>query len=94
MIDESTLYNERFDRIDLQINKIDKQIDKLIELQTKTLEQEFRLNQINESLDKAWEKINELINAPNKMWKYIITCVISSVVSGLIAYIFVKLGLK
>lgn len=94
MIDEATLYNERFDRIDSQINKIDKQIDKLIELQTKTLEQEFRINQINESLDKVWEKIDELYNAPNKTWKYILTCIISSVVSGLVAYIFVKLGLK
>ena len=94
MIDEATLYNERFDRIDSQINKIDKQIDKLIELQTKTLEQEFRINQINESLDKAWEKIDELYNAPSKTWKYVLTCIISSVVSGLVAYIFVKLGLK
>ena len=94
MINEETLYNERFDRIDSQIRKLDKQIDKLIELQTKTLEQEFRINQISESLKTAWEKINELTNAPNKMWKYILTCVISSVVSGIIAYIFVKLGLK
>ena len=94
MINEETLYNERFDRIDSQIRKLDKQIDKLIELQTKILEQEFRINQISESLKTAWEKINELTNAPNKMWKYILTCVISSVVSGIIAYIFVKLGLK
>lgn len=52
------------------------------------------IENMNSKIDGMNAKLTELYDKPNKNWAQLINVGISAVVSGLIAFVLVKLGLK
>lgn len=80
--------------IDFRLNQIEKKLDQVTDLLLQTQAQELRLSTAEKGisdLNSALKAIEEKKQKNTSMW---LSPLISAIISGIVAYIFVKLGLK
>ena len=80
--------------IDFRLNQIEKKLDQVTDLLLQTQAQELRLSTAEKGitdLNNALKAIEEKKQKNTSMW---FSPLISTIISGIVAYIFVKLGLK
>lgn len=80
--------------IDFRLNQIEKKLDQVTDLLLQTQAQELRLSTAEKGitdLNNALKAIEEKKQKNISMW---LSPLISAIISGIVAYIFVKLGLK
>lgn len=80
--------------IDFRLNQIEKKLDQVTDLLLQTQAQELRLSTAEKGitdLNNALKAIEEKKQKNTSMW---LSPLISAIISGLIAFIFVKVGLK
>ena len=80
-----TIMNE--ETIDYRLTQIEKKLDTVTDLLLQTQAQEIRLS----NAEKAIRELNEKKYKNIQMW---LTPLISTIISGIVAFIFVKIGLK
>ena len=80
-----TIMNE--ETIDYRLTQIEKKLDTVTDLLLQTQEQEIRLS-------NAEKEIRELSEKKEKNIQIWLSPLISAIVSGIVAFIFVKIGLK
>lgn len=80
-----TIMNE--ETIDYRLTQIEKKLDAVTDLLLQTQAQEIRLS----NAEKAIRELNEKKYKNIQMW---LTPLISTIISGIVAFIFVKIGLK
>ena len=73
--------------IDYRLTQIEKKLDTVTDLLLQTQAQEIRLS----NAEKAIRELNEKKDKNVQMW---LTPLISAVISGIVAFVFVKIGLK
>lgn len=73
--------------IDYRLTQIEKKLDTVTDLLLQTQAQEIRLS----NAEKAIRELNEKKDKNVQMW---LTPLISAIISGIVAFIFVKIGLK
>lgn len=87
----SDVTREEFDRLREQVEANTKRLsdgDATLKLIN------FRLDQIDKKLDELGKEMNELKAKPAKRWESVSTTIIQWVVTALLAFIAVKIGLK
>lgn len=72
--------------IEFRLGKIEEKLDTLIDLQMQTQAQEIRLSNVEAEV----KEMKEEASANKRSW---LNPLISAVVSGFVAFVFVKLGL-
>ena len=80
--------------IDFRLNQIEKKLDQVTDLLLQTQAQELRLSTAEKGitdLKSALKAIEDKKQKNTSMW---LSPLISTIISGIVAYIFVKLGLK
>jgi len=80
--------------IDFRLNQIEKKLDQVTDLLLQTQAQELRLSTAEKGitdLNSALKAIEDKKQKNVAMW---LSPLISAFISGIVAYIFVKLGLK
>lgn len=80
-----TIMNE--ETIDYRLTQIEKKLDTVTDLLLQTQAQEIRLS----NAEKAIRELNEKKDKNVQMW---LTPLISAIISGIVAFVFVKIGLK
>lgn len=80
-----TIMNE--ETIDYRLTQIEKKLDTVTDLLLQTQAQEIRLS----NAEKAIRELNEKKYKNIQMW---LTPLISTIISGIVAFVFVKIGLK
>lgn len=80
-----TVMNE--ETIEYRLNSIEKKLDTVTDLLLQTQAQEIRLS----NAEKAIRELNEKKDKNIQMW---LVPLVSAIISGLVAFAFVKLGLK
>ena len=80
-----TVMNE--ETIEYRLNNIEKKLDTVTDLLLQTQAQEIRLS----NAEKAIRELNEKKDKNVQMW---LTPLISAVISGIVAFVFVKIGIK
>ena len=80
-----TIMNE--ETIDYRLTQIEKKLDTVTDLLLQTQEQEIRLSNAEKAIRELTEKKEKNI----QIW---LSPLISAIVSGIVAFIFVKIGLK
>lgn len=80
-----TIMNE--ETIDYRLTQIEKKLDTVTDLLLQTQEQEIRLSNAEKAILELTEKKEKNI----QIW---LSPLISAIVSGIVAFIFVKIGLK
>ena len=80
-----TIMNE--ETIDYRLTQIEKKLDTVTDLLFQTQAQEIRLS----NAEKAIRELNEKKDKNVQMW---LTPLISAIISGIVAFVFVKIGLK
>ena len=83
--EERTVMNE--ETIEYRLNSIEKKLDTVTDLLLQTQAQEIRLS----NAEKAIRELNEKKDKNVQMW---LTPLISAIISGIVAFVFVKIGLK
>jgi uncharacterized protein YfkK (UPF0435 family) len=73
--------------IDYRLTQIEKKLDTVTGLLLQTQAQEIRLS----NAEKAIRELNEKKDKNIQMW---LTPLISAIISGIVAFVFVKIGLK
>lgn len=73
--------------IDYRLIQIEKKLDTVTDLLLQTQAQEIRLS----NAEKAIIELNEKKDKNVQMW---LTPLISAIISGIVAFVFVKIGLK
>jgi hypothetical protein len=73
--------------IDYRLTQIEKKLDTVTDLLLQTQAQEIRLS----NAEKAIRELNEKKDKNIQMW---LTPLISAIISGIVAFVFVKIGLK
>lgn len=87
----SEVTREEFDRLQAQVETNTKRLsdgDATLKLIN------FRLDQIDKKLDELGKELNELKAKPARRWESISATVIQWVVTALLAYIALKIGLN
>ena len=82
---ERAIMNE--ETIDYRLTQIEKKLDTVTDLLLQTQAQEIRLS----NAEKAIRELNEKKDKNVQMW---LTPLISAIISGIVAFVFVKIGLK
>ena len=82
---ERTVMNE--ETIEYRLTQIEKKLDTVTDLLLHTQAQEIRLS----NAEKAIRELNEKKDKNIQMW---LTPLISAIISGIVAFVFVKIGLK
>ena len=83
--EERTVMNE--ETIEYRLTQIEKKLDTVTDLLLQTPAQEIRLS----NAEKAIRELNEKKDKNIQMW---LTPLISAIISGIVAFVFVKIGLK
>lgn len=83
--EERTVMNE--ETIEYRLTQIEKKLDIVTDLLLQTQAQEIRLS----NAEKAIRELNEKKDKKVQMW---LTPLISAIISGIVAFVFVKIGLK
>lgn len=83
--EERTVMNE--ETIEYRLTQIEKKLDIVTDLLLQTQAQEIRLS----NAEKAIRELNEKKDKNVQMW---LTPLISAIISGIVAFVFVKIGLK
>jgi hypothetical protein len=73
--------------IDYRLTQIEKKLDTVTDLLLQTQAQEIRLS----NAEKAIRELNEKKDKNIQMW---LTPLISAIISGIVAFVLVKIGLK
>ena len=73
--------------IDYRLTQIEKKLDTVTDLLLQTQAQEIRLS----NAEKAIRELNEKKDKNIQMW---LTPLISAIISGIVAFVFIKIGLK
>ena len=73
--------------IEYRLNNIEKKLDTVTDLLLQTQAQEIRLS----NAEKAIRELNDAKKKNVQMW---LSPLISAIVSGLVAFVFIKVGLK
>ena len=87
----SDVTREEFDRLQAQVESNTKRLsdgDSTLKLIN------YRLDQIDKKLDELGREMNELKAKPAKRWESVSTTIIQWVVTALLAFIAVKIGLN
>ena len=82
---ERTIMNE--ETIEYRLTQIEKKLDTVTDLLLQTQAQEIRLS----NAEKAIRELNEKKDKNVQMW---LTPLISAIISGIVAFVLVKIGLK
>lgn len=82
---ERTIMNE--ETIEYRLTQIEKKLDTVTDLLLQTQAQEIRLS----NAEKAIRELNEKKDKNIQMW---LTPLISAIISGIVAFVFVKIGMK
>jgi hypothetical protein len=82
---ERAIMNE--ETIDYRLTQIEKKLDTVTDLLLQTQAQEIRLS----NAEKAIRELNEKKDKNVQMW---LTPLISAIISGIVAFVLVKIGLK
>ena len=82
---ERTVMTE--ETIEYRLTQIEKKLDTVTDLLLQTQAQEIRLS----NAEKAIRELNEKKDKNIQMW---LTPLISAIISGIVAFVFVKIGLK
>lgn len=82
---ERTVMNE--ETIEYRLTQIENKLDTVTDLLLQTQAQEIRLS----NAEKAIRELNEKKDKNVQMW---LTPLISAIISGIVAFVFVKIGLK
>lgn len=80
-----TVMNE--ETIEYRLNNIEKKLDTVTDLLLQTQKQELRLSNVEDAI----RKINEKKDKNIQLW---LTPLISTIISGIVAFVFVKIGIK
>lgn len=83
--EERTVMNE--ETIEYRLTQIENKLDTVTDLLLQTQAQEIRLS----NAEKAIRELNEKKDKNVQMW---LTPLISAIISGIVAFVFVKIGLK
>lgn len=83
--EEGTVMTE--ETIEYRLTQIEKKLDTVTDLLLQTQAQEIRLS----NAEKAIRELNEKKDKNVQMW---LTPLISAIISGIVAFVFVKIGLK
>ena len=83
--EERTVMNE--ETIEYRLTQIEKKLDTVTDLLLQTQAQEIRLS----NAEKAIRELNEKKDKNIQMW---LTPLISAIISGIVSFVFVKIGLK
>lgn len=83
--EERAVMNE--ETIEYRLTQIEKKLDTVTDLLLQTQAQEIRLS----NAEKAIRELNEKKDKNVQMW---LTPLISAIISGIVAFVFVKIGLK
>ena len=83
--EERTIMNE--ETIEYRLTQIEKKLDTVTDLLLQTQAQEIRLS----NAEKAIRELNEKKDKNVQMW---LTPLISAIISGIVAFVLVKIGLK
>ena len=83
--EERTVMNE--ETIEYRLTQIEKKLYTVTDLLLQTQAQEIRLS----NAEKAIRELNEKKDKNVQMW---LTPLISAIISGIVAFVFVKIGLK
>lgn len=83
--EERAVMNE--ETIEYRLTKIEKKLDTVTDLLLQTQAQEIRLS----NAEKAIRELNEKKDKNVQMW---LTPLISAIISGIVAFVLVKIGLK
>ena len=87
----SEVTREEFDKLQAQVESNTKRLsdgDATLKLIN------FRLDQIDKKLDELGREMNELKAKPAKRWESVSSTIIQWVVTALLAFIAIKMGLK
>lgn len=82
---ERTIMNE--ETIEYRLTQIEKKLDTVTDLLLQTQAQEIRLS----NAEKAIRELNEKKDKNVQMW---LTPLISAIISGIVAFVLVKIGIK
>lgn len=80
-----TVMNE--ETIEYRLNNIEKKLDTVTDLLLQTQKQELRLSNVEDAI----RKINEKKDKNIQLW---LTPLISTIISGIVAFVLVKIGIK
>ena len=83
--EERTIMNE--ETIEYRLTQIEKKLDTVTDLLLQTQAQEIRLS----NAEKAIRELNEKKDKNIQMW---LTPLISAIISGIVAFVLVKIGIK
>lgn len=83
--EERAVMNE--ETIEYRLTQIEKKLDTVTDLLLQTQAQEIRLS----NAEKAIRELNEKKDKNVQMW---LTPLISAIISGIVAFVFVKIGIK
>ena len=83
--EERTVMNE--ETIEYRLTQIEKKLDTVTDLLLQTQAQEIRLS----NAEKAIRELNEKKDKNVQMW---LTPLISAIISGIVAFVLVKIGIK
>ena len=80
--------------IDFRLNQIEKKLDQVTDLLLQTQAQELRLSTAEKGITDLNNALKNLEDKKQKNVAMWLSPLISTIISGIVAYIFVKLGLK
>lgn len=80
--------------INYRLNNIDQQLTKLSNLIETTIEQDCRIDTLEDRVDKLEGAVAKLKEEPSKKWSTIVNTILSVTITTLCTFILIKLGLK
>ena len=80
--------------IDYRLDQIEKKLDTVTEILLQTQAQELRITALEKGMGDLKQNIEKMTDSKNRNIDRWLNPLISAFVSGLVAFIFVKVGLK
>ena len=80
--------------IDYRLDQIEKKLDTVTEILLQTQAQELRISALEKGMGELMKNIEKMTDSKNRNIDRWLNPLISAFVSGLVAFIFVKVGLK
>ena len=87
----SDTHEEKKELIDYRLDQIEKKLDTLTDLVLQTQAQEMRLSTVEKGLNDFIKEYRSKCNKNIDRW---LTPLVSALISGLVAFVLVKVGIK